>query len=103
MAIGRPSLDDFTRQYNSTYNITMDMSGWDKTTVQVVAPMLGTIFIYGTNDGSAIEGVRQGDASLAINFNPIQATNLATGSAVNTISGTGAYKVDINERFLRLQ
>lgn len=101
MAIGYKF--DGTNAFNLTYNITLDMSGWDKTTVQVVSPMTGVIFVYGSNDANALQGVRDGNASLAINFNPIQATNLATGSATGTISAAGDYKVDINAQFLRLQ
>lgn len=101
MAIGKPL--DLTNQFNTVYNITEDMSGWDKTTVQVVTPMSGVIFIYGSNDGNGLQGVRQGNASLAINFTPIQATNLATGAAVTSISAAGNYEVDINAQFLRLQ
>jgi len=89
--------------YNSVYKINMDMSGWDKTTIQVVAPIYGAMYIYGSNDGDQVTGVQMGDASLAINFTPIQATNLATGTAVNSISAAGNYKVDINAQFLRLQ
>lgn len=101
MAIGRPL--NLTNTFNTVYNITQDMSGWDKTTIQVVAPISGVIFVYGSNDANALQGVRDGNASLAINFQPIQATNLATGSAVNSISSAGNYKVDVNAQFLRLQ
>lgn len=101
MALGRPL--DMTNDFNSVYQITNDMSGWDKTTVQIVGPMSGVIYVYGTNDGNSLQGVRDGDAQLATNFTPIQATNLATGTAVTSISAAGNYKVDVNAQFLRLQ
>lgn len=101
MALGRPL--DMTNDFNSVYQITNDMSGWDKTTVQIVGPMSGVIYVYGTNDGNSLQGVRDGDAQLATNFTPIQATNLATGTAVTPISAAGNYKVDVNAQFLRLQ
>jgi len=101
MALGKP-LGDFTKQFNSTYNITLDMSGWDKTTVQTSGAVLGTINIQGSNDGGA-NASNQGDAELAINFTPIQAKNLATGSMVNAIYGAGLFEIDINAQYLRLQ
>lgn len=101
MALGK-NLGDFTKQFNSTYNITLDMSGWDKTTVQTSGAVLGTINIQGSNDGGA-NASNQGDAQLAINFTPIQAKNLATGSMVNAIYGAGLFEIDINSQYLRLQ
>lgn len=102
MGLSRP-IADLSAAFNSVYNITQDMSNWDKTTVQVVAPVTGTLYIYGSNDADAVIGVQDGNASLAINFTPIQATNLATGAAVTTITAAGNYKVDANAQFLRLQ
>lgn len=94
---------NYARDFNSVYNITLDMSGWDRTAVQIVSPITGTLYVYGSNDSGALLGVREGDASLATNFNPIQAVNLATGVATNVISAAGTYKVDINDQYLRLQ
>lgn len=94
---------NYSRDFNSVYRINLDMSGWDKTTVQVLPPMVGTIYVYGTNDDGGTPGMQDGDASLATNFNPIQATNLATGTAANIISAAGNYQVNINAQFLRLQ
>ncbi len=101
MAIGKPL--NQTNQFNLQYNITLDMSGWDETTIQVVSPMSGIIFVYGTNDSGAQQGITDGNARLAINFNPIQVKNLATGSDVTSISAAGDYKLDVNAQFLRLQ
>jgi hypothetical protein len=92
-----------TNAFNINYNITLDMSGWGKTTIQVVSPMTGVLFVYGSNDANALQGVRDGNASLAINFTPILATNLATGSTTGSISAAGNYEVDVNTQFLRLQ
>jgi hypothetical protein len=97
---------DATLQYKqNVYNIYLDLSGWDKTTITVVAPQtgsLGVIGIYGTSDPGSRLGFTDGNAQLATNYSPIQATNLATGTAVTTISATGNYKVDANARFLKL-
>lgn len=101
MAVGKP-LSDFSAEFNSQYKITLDVSGWDKTTIQTTGAVLGTINIMGSNDAGA-NASSQGNASLAINFTPIQAKNLATGSMVNAIYGAGLFEVDVNAQFLRLQ
>lgn len=101
MAIGKP-LSDFATQFNSNYNITVDLSGWDKTTIQVVAPVGGTIAVLATNDSGAVLGETQGNASLATNFNIAQVKNLQTGTSVNYIYGAGLYEYDVNAQFLKL-
>ena len=102
MSIGRP-LSDFTTEMNSLYKITLDMSGWDKTAIQVSSPVVGAIFVYASNNGNFINGLQQGDAKLAIDFMPIQAVNLATGVATNTITAAGLYRTTIDAQYLRLQ
>jgi len=102
MGLSRP-LGDFANQFNSVYKITLDLSGWDKTTINVVAPFLGAINVYGTNDGGAVLGETQGNAQLAINFTPVEVTNLATHAVTNSITTAGNYRYDVNAQFLRLQ
>ncbi len=105
MAIGKtltPEMD-FTGQFNSTYNITLDLSGWDKTTIQLVSPLGGAVVVYATNDSGALQGVRDGNATLATNFSPVQVTNLATGTAVASTAAAGLFKYEVNAQFLRLQ
>lgn len=102
MAIGKP-LPDYANQYNSLYKITLDLSGWDKTTINVVAPVSGTMAVLATNDSGAVQGQTQGNADLAINFTSVQVKNLQTGSMVNYIYGAGLYEYDANAQFLRLQ
>lgn len=94
---------DYSRDFNSVYKITLDMGGWDKTTIQVEAPISGAIVVYGTNNSGFQLGVTQGNANLATDFQPVQVTNLATGTAVNSISAAGNYKYEVNAQFLRLQ
>jgi hypothetical protein len=79
------------------------MGGWYKTTIQVEAPISGAIVVYGTNNSGFQLGVTQGNANLATDFQPVQVTNLATGTAVNSISAAGNYKYEVNAQFLRLQ
>lgn len=101
MAIGHSV--DLTQQFNTTYNITLDMSGWSKTTIGVIAPMGGAVLVYGSNDAGALQGVTQGNAKLATNFTPAQATNIATNTASGTINAAGNYRYDVDAQFLRLQ
>lgn len=101
MSLGKP-LGNFATEFNSLYKITLDVSGWDKVVVQTAGAVLGTVNILGSNDGGA-NASNQGDAQLAINFTPIQATNLATGTAVNAIYGAGLFSIPVNAQYLRLQ
>lgn len=101
MALGY-NTGDQSSEFNSLYKVTFDMSGWDKTTIQATGAVLGTINILATNDPGAT-AASQGNAELAINFGPVQAKNLQTGTMVNAIYGAGLFEVDINARFLRLQ
>lgn len=100
MAIAKP-LADYAAEFNSLYKITIDTSGWDKTIIQCVT-LAGSVLIYGTLD-SGSNGSTQGNASLAINFTPIQAVDLSSGSAVSTLATTKLYRVTDDQQFLRLQ
>lgn len=94
---------NLTQQYkDSLYNITLDVGGWEKATIQVVAPIAAPMGIYGSIDPGAVQGVTDGNAELALNFTPVQATNLASGAATTTISAAGLYTVNTNFQFLRL-
>lgn len=100
MALGYPN--DLTKIYKQNiYNITIDVSGYDKVGVQLIGPLAGPISVYGTNDGGALHSVREGNAQLATNFTPIQATNLATGTAGNAMASEGAYTVPVNLQYMR--
>ena len=99
--------DDLTKDYKQNiYSITLDMSGWTKTTIQVEAPVAAPLFVYGSNDSNPIQGVRDGDASTARNFVKLATLNLSSttpATLVDTISAAGSFEVDINNRFLRVQ
>lgn len=96
---------DGTQKYKQNiYSITLDMSGWDKTTIQVLAPVASAVYVYATSDGGGAQGIIQGSASLATNFTGVKAvTNLATGSDVTSITTAGEYQVNIGAQYLRLQ
>ena len=98
---------DLTRRYKQNiYNISLDVSGWDTVTFQVLAPVSGTLAIYGTlNDGMSQGSLYPSDnygADRARDWSAVQAVNLATGSAVSTISAAGLYSVPVNTTYLRL-
>jgi len=101
MAIGKP-LPDYAAEFNSLYKITVDLSGWDRATVQIVTLNAGSLAIQASNDSGA-NGSTQGNAMLATNFSSVQAKNLQTGTSVNYIYGAGLYEYDVNAQFLRLQ
>lgn len=101
MAIGRP-IPDAASVFNSLYKITEDVSGWDKVTIQLIAPVSGAVLVYASNNGGAGE-TTQGNARLATDFSPVQVTNLATGTAVSSMSAAGLYRYDVNAQFMRLQ
>lgn len=104
MGLGKQITENLTATFNSVYQINRDVSNYDKLTIQVSGAMLGTAYIYGTIDSGASQGVNQGNAALAINYTPIQATNLSTGSAVTSITAAGMYTVNAaNQQFVRIQ
>ncbi len=99
--------NNLTNEYKQNiYHIELNVSGWDTATFQVVAPVAATMYIYGTLD----DGMPQGQllptgnygAELALNWSSIQAVNLATGAAVNTIAGAGIYSVPVNTKYIKL-
>ncbi len=98
---------DLTQQYKQNiYNIALDVSGWDKVTIQAVGPVAGVTSVYGTlNDGMA-QGVLYSNnnyaADRATDWSAIQVVNLATGTAANTISAAGLYSVTINTPYIKL-
>lgn len=103
MAINRTHLD-LTQQYKtSVYNLPLDMSGWDKVTFQAIGAVAAPVFIYGTNNPGDLQGVRDGNATLATDWSAIQMTNLATGSDVGSFSTAGLYKTTVNAQFIKLQ
>lgn len=92
---------DYTYNINNQKRVTIDCGEWDRVTAQFVGPIVGTIYVYGTNDGGATIGVTNGNAALATNFTAVQMKNLATGSSVSSATGAGLYEVDINFKYLK--
>jgi len=98
---------DLTQQYKTNvYHIELNVSGWDNVTFQVIGAVSGTLAIYGTiNDGMSQGSLYPNNnyaANRARDWSPIQAVNLATGSAVNTITAAGLYSVPVKTPYVRL-
>lgn len=95
---------DQTRNYKGgNYNLIVDVSGWDNTTFQFVAPVNGTINITGSSDmGSPQVASGYYNPNLAQNFTAIQAINLSTGGAVTSVTAAGQYSISNKMQFIRL-
>lgn len=110
MSVG--NTHDLTQRYKQSgtpggvYGISLEVSGWDTVTFQAIAPVSGILSIYGTlNDGMSQGSLYSTDnyaADRARDWSAVQAVNLATGSAVSTISAAGIYSVPVNTPYLRL-
>lgn len=99
--------NDLTLKYKqNVYHIELEVSGWDTVNIQAVAPVAAPIFIYGSLDDGMPQGSLLPDgnygAQLAINWSPIQGVNLASGSAVSSITDASIISIPVNTRYLRL-
>lgn len=95
------AIADLSIPFNASHNVVVDVSLYKFITLQFVEPT-GTINLTGTNDSGAVEGVSTGNASTAINFTAIQATNLATGTTVTGISAAGLYQIEVGCKFIQI-
>lgn len=96
------STQDLTARFNADNQITVDVSGWETVSFHIVGPS-GTINITGSNDSGAVTGVTDGNAMLAENFDTIQAVNLASGTAVTSMSTADIYRITpIPCKYIRL-
>lgn len=94
------NLLDVTTDFNANNGVKLQLSEWDTITFQFVGPS-GTINITGSNDANAITGVTDGSALSSINYTAIQAINLATGTAVTSVSTAGLYKITNACKFIQ--
>lgn len=100
--------NDLTQKYKQgLYNISLNVSGWDTVAFQVIAPVAGTMYIYGAMDdnmpqGSLLAANNNYDPDNITRWSSVQAVNLATGSAVNTITDAGIYSVPVNFPYLKV-
>lgn len=106
--MGLQRSQELTRKYKQNiYHIELDVSGYDKVTFQVIAPLASAIYVYGTlNDGMSRGSLyppnNNYNAKNALDWSLIQATNLATGSAVSSIASAGLYTVTVNTPYIKL-
>jgi len=99
--MGMSKLLDITAAFNASAKYVMDISEWDNVVVQLETPS-APINFNATNDSNAITGITDGSAVSAIQFQPIQATNLATGTSVTSASANGMFRFGVVGKFLEL-
>lgn len=91
---------DVTDSFNTNNGVKLNLSEWETATFQFVTPT-GTISITGSNDGNEITGSTTPSALASINYTAIQATNLATGSAVTSVAAAGLYKITVASQYIQ--
>ncbi len=92
--------DDFNNNVASGYNI--DISNWDYVVVQLLLSA-GTVTFSASNDSGAVTGGTDGSPASAQNFVVVQGTNLTSGSAVTTTTGTNSLvRFGVVGRYLQL-
>ena len=91
---------DVTDSFNTNNAVTLDVDGWDSVVAQFVGPS-GTINITASNDGGEVTGSVNNSATTAANFQTVQATKLADGTAVTAVAAAGLYRVGVVGRYLK--
>jgi hypothetical protein len=94
---------DYTVDFNKDAKVQFDTSGWDYAIFQIVSPT-GSITFKSTNDAGAVQGVTDGNATLATNFVTTYAIDLSssTGALAASTSVSGIYKYQSVGRFIQL-
>lgn len=95
-------IKDITAELNASHLVNVDVSQWQNCTIHLSGNITGTINILGSNDAGAVQAVTDGNATSAINFTAIQATNLATGAAVTAVAAAGNFKVVVGTKFIQI-
>lgn len=95
---------DWTTEYALAKNLKLDISGWDWVTVQFETIATAAINFNTTNDGGEINGVRDGSPDNSTGYQPVQGTNLATGTASTATAAAGSfiYRFERIGRYLQL-
>lgn len=99
---------DLTQKYKqNVYSISLNVSGWDTVTFQVIAPVANPLYIYGAiqdnmPQGSLLTPNNNYDPDNVTNWAAVQAVQLATGSSLTSITTAGLYKVPVNMPFLKI-
>jgi hypothetical protein len=92
---------DVTSDFNTNGKVQLDLSSWDKFLVQIQGPS-GQINFGGTNDDGAIDGISDGNAVSATNWQSLGLTNTGTNTVVTSTSTNGIFRGDFLSRFIQL-
>lgn len=92
---------DISTDINNNSIVNLDVGGWDYAQVQLVSPT-GTFSFLTSLDSGDITGVSDGSAISATNFVAVSGTNMADGTAVTSLAGSGIVKFSNLGQFLRI-
>lgn len=84
---------DVTSNILNDGKAVLDIGLYDYMVVQAINVTAGSINTLSTNDGGAIEGVRDGSSTNATNFIALQLEDLSAGTFATSISADGNYRV----------
>lgn len=97
-------VQDFTTEFNAASALVLDVNGWDYVIVQAVTPS-GAMAFTGSNDGGAIQGSTQGNATTAANFLTLAAVSLASTTPttyITSVNASGLFRFDFPPQFIKL-
>lgn len=92
---------DFTTDFNTNGSINIEIGSWDYVIVQLVGAS-GAVTFNTTNDDGGVNGTGYGSATSATNWVAVQGTNLNSGTAVSTLTGSGLVRFGYIGQFLQL-
>jgi hypothetical protein len=92
---------DLTTTFNANGVAQVEIGEWDYVIVQVVGPS-GAINFNATNDGGAVTGQTEGNATSATNWYAVQGTNQATAATATSVSANGSFKFGVVGKYLQL-
>jgi len=92
---------DVTADFNADSLVQLDTGGFDYTVVQLVNPS-GTVSFKHSNDSGDIEGVSDGSAVSATNFETLIGVNLATAGNISSLGASGLVRFQYYGRYLQL-
>jgi hypothetical protein len=89
-----------TYNLNGFYNVAIGL--WDYVVVEIINPTAQVNFNT-TTDAGDIQGITDGNAQLAKNWQACMLTNLSNDARVTSTSLTGIFKLNVGGRFFQLQ
>lgn len=91
---------DLGNDFAIAQNVKIDVSGWDYVLLQIQTPS-ASIQFNGSNDAGAVQGITDGNPLTSLNYQPVAATNTATGTTSTSAGGNGIFKFNVVSRFLQ--